>query len=71
MAFKNLLQSNLQKFAQEAYKHGWTKEETLSVLKAVREELNTIVRRGHTCNVGDLLRKYSRPIVERKKKKEE
>lgn len=68
MAFKNLLQSNIELFAQRARENGWTKEEVLSVITAVQEEVKVCICKGHACYVKDLIKKHVAPIIEARNK---
>ena len=68
MAYQNLLQSNIELFAQRAREKGWTKEEVLSVITAVQEEVNDCLCKGHACYVKDLIKKHVAPIIEARNK---
>lgn len=70
MIYRNLFQSNLMHFAKLCKEHGWTKEETLEVIKAVRKEVTDNVCKGEVCFVKDILTKHAMPVIERKRKEQ-
>lgn len=71
MAYHNLLQSGVLHFAKLAKENGWTKEETLEVIRLAQDEVNNQLASGHCCRLDSILEKYARPVIERKKKGQE
>lgn len=66
MAYRDLLQSNLETFVQKARDRGLTDDEILSIVKAAKEEIIRFNRApyGRGLKVSDVLRKHYIKVME-------
>lgn len=66
MTYRDLLQSNLETFAQEARDRGLTDDEILSIVKAAKAEIIrfNLAPYGRGLKVSDVLRKHYIKVME-------
>ena len=71
MKHPNLSWDYARRFAELCKKYGWTEEEILEVLKAVREEMRDDVCGRRPRFIKYTLRKHAMLVIERKRREQE